>query len=105
MDFQGIGGFAAPFVCQTVIAAGVPWPRFYYGSLVISAINTMFLAYSFRPTRKEFKKDKDAAVSIIRPDTPGTNTATSSTVTLTDAPPPPNSEFYKQNPELGDRDI
>jgi hypothetical protein len=80
-------------VCQTVIAAGVPWPRFYYGSLVISAINTAFLAYSFRPTQKEFVKEKEAAVNIIKPETPGNGTIASSAATLKDAPPPPNSKL------------
>ncbi|KAG5220778.1 MFS substrate transporter [Salix suchowensis] len=58
----GFGGAISPLICQTIVAKGVPWNHFYYGSLVLSAFNTCFLVYSFRPTLKEFADDREAAL-------------------------------------------
>ena len=52
-----IGAFAAPFVCQTLLARGIPWSHFYLGSLVLSAINTTLLALAFRPTRTDLSEE------------------------------------------------
>ncbi|TDL28841.1 MFS general substrate transporter [Rickenella mellea] len=57
----GFGAFAAPLVCQSILAKGVPWTNFYFGSLVLSAINTALLTYSFRPTSLERAIDNLAA--------------------------------------------
>ena len=65
IPFKGTGGFISPFVCQTIIAKGVPWRHFYFGSLVVSTINTCFLAYAFRPTRKEFERDRRSALQFL----------------------------------------
>ena len=51
----------APFVCQAVIAAGVPWHLFYFGSLLLSATNIILLTFTFRPTPNEFLRDKEVA--------------------------------------------
>ncbi|PAV21897.1 MFS general substrate transporter [Pyrrhoderma noxium] len=51
---NAIGAFVAPFVCQTLLARGIPWAHFYLGSLSLSIINTTLLALSFRPTRKDY---------------------------------------------------
>ncbi|KAJ8702917.1 hypothetical protein PTI98_001589 [Pleurotus ostreatus] len=59
------GGAISPLICQTIVAKGVPWNHFYYGSLVLSAFNTCFLAYSFRPTLKEFADDRQTALGSI----------------------------------------
>lgn len=59
------GGAISPLICQTIVAKGVPWNHFYYGSLVLSAFNTCFLAYSFRPTLKEFADDRETALCRI----------------------------------------
>ncbi|KAF4605454.1 hypothetical protein EYR40_004238 [Pleurotus pulmonarius] len=56
------GGAISPLICQTIIAKGVPWNHFYYGSLVLSGFNTCFLAYTFRPTLKEFADDRETAL-------------------------------------------
>ena len=55
MGFRSVavGAFAAPLVCQTLLARNIPWSRFYLGSLVLSVINTTLLATAFRPTRKD----------------------------------------------------
>ncbi|KAJ8487811.1 hypothetical protein ONZ45_g14197 [Pleurotus djamor] len=56
------GGAISPLICQTIVAKGTPWPNFYWGSLVLSASNTCFLAYAFRPTLREFTADRDRAL-------------------------------------------
>ncbi|KAG6812528.1 hypothetical protein H0H92_002419 [Tricholoma furcatifolium] len=38
MIFVGVGGVVSPIVCQAIIAKGVPWPNFYFGSLVLPTI-------------------------------------------------------------------
>ncbi|EGO03178.1 hypothetical protein SERLA73DRAFT_101296 [Serpula lacrymans var. lacrymans S7.3] len=62
-----VGSFASPLVCQTIIAKGVPWQNFYLGSLVLSAINTSFIAYSFRPTHNEYLAERKAALESQKP--------------------------------------
>lgn len=47
----------APLVCQSVIATGVPWPRFYFGSLVLSGISSTFAFWAFRPSSAEIERD------------------------------------------------
>ncbi|ESK92166.1 mfs efflux transporter [Moniliophthora roreri MCA 2997] len=69
------GGAFAPLVCQSIIAAGAPWPNFYYGSLVVSAINLGFVVYSFRPTQRErFAERKEALAAATPRSSPGTPT-------------------------------
>ncbi|KAF9014961.1 major facilitator superfamily domain-containing protein [Cyathus striatus] len=48
------GGVVSPLVCQSLISAGIPWFKFYYGSLILAAMNTTFLAMSFKPTIGEY---------------------------------------------------
>lgn len=52
-----LGSFASPLVCQAVVATGVPWFHFYYGSLVLSAINTVLLVFTYKPSSAEFTRD------------------------------------------------
>ena len=59
-----IGAFAAPFVCQTLLARGIPWSHFYLGSLILSAMNTGLLALSFRPTRNERTQDSNCSSTL-----------------------------------------
>lgn len=54
---SALGAFVAPFVCQTLLAKGIPWTHFYLGSLVLSCINTTFLILAFRPTRKDYEDE------------------------------------------------
>lgn len=56
----------SPLVCQSIIATGVPWYRFYYGSLVLSGFNILFLAVTFRPTPAESFKDRQRALNDAR---------------------------------------
>ena len=56
----------SPLVCQSIIATGVPWYRFYYGSLVLSGLNILFLAVTFRPTPAEAFKDRQRALNDAR---------------------------------------
>jgi len=50
-------------VCQALIAKGVPWFQFYFGSLVLSAINVTFLVLTFKPTASEFLRDRESAMA------------------------------------------
>ncbi|EAU93127.2 hypothetical protein CC1G_12662 [Coprinopsis cinerea okayama7 len=52
------GTVAAPLVCQTIISKGVPWPHFYFGSLVLAGMNTLLLAVAFAPTHLEFNSER-----------------------------------------------
>ncbi|KAF9451790.1 MFS general substrate transporter [Macrolepiota fuliginosa MF-IS2] len=72
------GSVASPFVCQSIIATGVPWFHFYYGSLVLSALNIMFLAFTFKPSLAEFTKDRQGALSEARMKLGGGDAATDS---------------------------
>ncbi|KAF8226082.1 MFS general substrate transporter [Tricholoma matsutake] len=58
------GGVVSPLICQSIVAAGVPWFHFYFGSLVLSAINTTFLIYAFRPTIREFSVDRQQTLDV-----------------------------------------
>jgi len=60
---SGIGGAISPIVCQAIIATGVPWFKFYFGSLILSAFNVTFLVISFRPTPAEFQWDRRNALA------------------------------------------
>ncbi|KAF5356364.1 hypothetical protein D9756_004239 [Leucocoprinus leucothites] len=55
------GGVISPLICQTLVAAGVPWKHFYYGSLVLSAFNTGLLSLTFRPTTTEWIRECNRA--------------------------------------------
>ncbi|KAG5648169.1 hypothetical protein DXG03_006124 [Asterophora parasitica] len=50
---EGLGGVLSPIVAQTVVSSGIPWPRFYFGSLVLSVINAAGLSLAFKPTARE----------------------------------------------------
>lgn len=52
----------APLVCQTVIAAGVAWNLFFFGSLVLSGLSALLAFYAFRPTASESEGDVNRAV-------------------------------------------
>ncbi|KAF8168312.1 major facilitator superfamily domain-containing protein [Crassisporium funariophilum] len=61
LGLASLGSVISPLVCQSIIATGVPWHRFYYGSLVLSAFNVAFLAATFKPTTDEtFQERKNA---------------------------------------------
>ncbi|KAK7058591.1 hypothetical protein VNI00_002227 [Paramarasmius palmivorus] len=69
------GGAFAPLVCQSIIAAGAPWPNFYYGSLVVSAINLGLVFYAFRPTQRERVAERKETLAATTPrSAPGTPT-------------------------------
>jgi hypothetical protein len=57
---------ASPLVCQFVIATGVPWFHFYYGSLVLSGINILLLAITYKPTLAEYAKEHRKALDVAR---------------------------------------
>ncbi|KAF9557867.1 MFS general substrate transporter [Agrocybe pediades] len=61
-----VGGAISPIVCQAIISMGVPWHKFYFGSLVLSAFNATFLSVTFRPTPAEFDSDLRAAIRETR---------------------------------------
>ncbi|KAJ3551039.1 hypothetical protein NMY22_g41 [Coprinellus aureogranulatus] len=57
----GFGSVIAPLICQALLARGVPWYKFYLGTLVGSALNFAFLAVTFRATPAEFAREKGQA--------------------------------------------
>jgi hypothetical protein len=64
--YLGLGGVCAPLAAQAVIAKGIPWPQFYYGSLVISGLNFVFLLLTYRPTENELLEEQRTAAKIKR---------------------------------------
>jgi hypothetical protein len=102
---EGLGGFASPLVCQTLIAQGVPWRNFYLGSLIVSTLNMCFLTYTFRPTRKEFESDLRLARQFLDTTQPhlglcndlpvvGGTKSSSSSITWVEGPTPGKSAFF-----------
>ncbi|KAJ7139911.1 major facilitator superfamily domain-containing protein [Mycena epipterygia] len=57
----GLGAVASPLVFQVTAAAGLPWAHFYFGSLVLAAVNYVFLGITFMPTAREFSMDRKKA--------------------------------------------
>ncbi|PPR07674.1 hypothetical protein CVT24_003817 [Panaeolus cyanescens] len=66
--FWSIGGIASPLVCQAMMAIGIPWFKFYYGSLILSGLNVIFLVLTFRTTQMEFAYDRARALAVSRAD-------------------------------------
>ena len=66
-----MGAFLSPLVYQFLMSKGIPWQRFYLGTLVLSGINLVFLVFAYYPTRSEFDDDRiqalDAATNIESP--------------------------------------
>jgi hypothetical protein len=60
------GAFVAPFVCQTLLAEGVPWRFFYIGSLAFSGLNTAFVAYAYWPTNEELCEEERMHVQSMQ---------------------------------------
>jgi hypothetical protein len=58
----GLGSVISPLVCQSIIATGVPWYRFYYGSLLLSVFNIVFLYITFKPTSGERDREHQKAL-------------------------------------------
>ena len=54
---SAIGSMCAPLVCQSILARGIAWNHFYFGSLVLSAISSTLAFFAFQPTRKECDTD------------------------------------------------
>ncbi|KAI0803076.1 major facilitator superfamily domain-containing protein [Irpex lacteus] len=55
--YWSIGSMCAPLVCQSVVATGVPWNRFYFGSLVLSGISSAFAFWAFLPSSAEIQRE------------------------------------------------
>ena len=66
----GLGSVVSPLVCQSIIATGVPWYCFYYGSLVLSVFNILYLYIAFRPTSGERGRENQKALNEIRRQNP-----------------------------------
>ena len=82
-----IGAFGAPLVCQSIVATGIRWANFYFGSLVLSAINTSLLVFAFCPTRSELLRDADFAWALLRSAPPSPDAATVATKETAQASP------------------
>jgi hypothetical protein len=79
-----MGSVVAPVVCQAVIASGVPWPQFYFGSLVVCGINLALVIVAYWPTHEEFAtelqelnrvetSDLEKVVEVAEPSKPSTD--------------------------------
>ncbi|KAF8887929.1 major facilitator superfamily domain-containing protein [Gymnopilus junonius] len=66
LGLASLGSVISPLVCQSIIASGVPWYRFYYGSLVLSGFNVIFLCITFKPTFNEATKEHQKALDESR---------------------------------------
>ena len=55
--FAAIGSTCAPLVCQSVIATGIAWSHFYFGSLVLSGISSILAFCAFYPSVTEIERD------------------------------------------------
>ncbi|KAG8911852.1 hypothetical protein FRC00_005712, partial [Tulasnella sp. 408] len=59
----GVGAFASPLICQTLLAAGWKWHRFYWTSFGFSLLNALVMITAFHPTKKEWETDREAGLS------------------------------------------
>ena len=66
-------------MCQSVVATGIRWANFYFGSLVIASLNISFLIYAFKPTLSELQRDADFAWSLLRSSPPTPDVASAVT--------------------------
>lgn len=63
--FPGFGGVVSPIVCQALIAIGIPYYQFYFGSLVLSGFNIAFLVATYMPTPREFATDRESTITAV----------------------------------------
>jgi hypothetical protein len=56
------------------MAAGVPWNKFYFGSLVLSAVNLCFILFAFRPTQTELLRERTPPTDSTRASVRGSAT-------------------------------
>ncbi|KAG8895364.1 hypothetical protein FRB99_000624 [Tulasnella sp. 403] len=61
--FYGIGAFASPLVCQSLLAAGWAWHQFYWTSFGFSVFNTVLLVAAFHTTKGEYEYEKGLALA------------------------------------------
>ncbi|KIO34527.1 hypothetical protein M407DRAFT_64029 [Tulasnella calospora MUT 4182] len=66
--FYGIGAFASPLICQSVLAAGWSWHRFYWTSFGFSLLNALLMVTAFHPTKKEWETAREAGLSVHEPE-------------------------------------
>lgn len=64
INLIGLGGVASPLLCQSLIAINVPWFKFYLASLVLSAVNVALLITTFKPTEREYMRDRQHAIMV-----------------------------------------
>jgi len=66
--FYGIGAFASPLVCQSLLAAGWSWHRFYWISLGFAMFNALLIIATFHTTPIEFVYEKEVAMELAARD-------------------------------------
>jgi len=62
--FYGIGAFASPLICQSLLAAGWAWHRFYWTSFGFALLNAISIAFSFHTTTNEFEYEKEQSLQL-----------------------------------------
>ncbi|KAF7310724.1 MFS domain-containing protein [Mycena chlorophos] len=66
----GLGAVISPLIFQA-LAARIPWAHFYFGSLVLVALNMTFLFITFMPTTPELVADRNTALAqMVSPSEP-----------------------------------
>jgi MFS family permease len=63
-SFFCIGALTSPLVCQSLIARGWEWQRFYYISAALPVIVVIVILLTFRPARAEYRLDREIAAQI-----------------------------------------
>jgi hypothetical protein len=102
-----MGAFFSPLVCQSLMSKGIPWQRFYLGSLVLSGINLIFVVFAYHPTGSEFNNDRIQAsraaadIESSHVELPSlSETHSSSMYSSVARPRSSESTFCAQNPRL-----
>ncbi|OJT15995.1 hypothetical protein TRAPUB_11720 [Trametes pubescens] len=101
--FNSVGSFVAPLVCQSIIATGIRWANFYFGSLVLSALNTSFIVYAFWPTQGELKGDAELASQLYRTAVAASDAASSFVATPGRSPTSSTAPMVRKKDALGPR--
>ncbi|EIW64901.1 MFS general substrate transporter [Trametes versicolor FP-101664 SS1] len=102
--FNSVGSFVAPLVCQSIIATGIRWANFYFGSLVLSALNTSFIIYAFWPTQSELKGDAELASQLYRTAVAASDVASSFVVATPErSPTSSTAPIVRKKEALGPR--
>ncbi|KAH6917511.1 major facilitator superfamily domain-containing protein [Coprinopsis sp. MPI-PUGE-AT-0042] len=69
------GTVVSPLVCQAVLSKGIPWPYFYFGSLIFAFVKFLLATIAFAPTPSELEDERRKS-SCSSPPSSATSTPT-----------------------------